>query len=118
MRGVSYGVRCFLKEHRWTISGAEGGSYRLDKKPRLLTFLPADFRHPFAAVAETTRDIRRNLLPLTFPPEQSAMRPSSRRNADQSGRGHHRTSGRDANRSIFRGPQCAPYRKKYRAYPL
>src|SRR6188768_4581799 len=95
-----------FKGHRQTIFGAPGGL-----QPRLVTFWPADVRHRFAAVAETARDIRRSLLPLIFPPEQSATRRSSRRNVDQLAPAHHRIGGRDANRSIFRGPQRAPSRK-------
>src|SRR6267154_5375109 len=85
-------------------------------KPRLLTFSPAVVRHPFAAVAETATDIRRSPLLLIFPLEQSATRSNSHRNVDRSGRGHRRTGGQDANRSIFRGPRCAPFRRKYRAF--
>src|ERR1700757_355942 len=90
-------------------------------KLQRLTFSPAAVRCPFAAspaVAETARDIRRSLLPLIFPPEQSATRRSLCRNADRLEQGHHRTSARDANRSISHGPRCAPFRKNYRAFPL
>src|SRR5437762_13126608 len=118
MRDVSYGVRCSFQR---APTGSKCRGPRIVSsainKPRLLTFSPAVVRHPFAAVAETGTHIRRSPLLLIFPPEQSATRWSSRRNVDQSERVHHRTGGRDVNRSISHEPRCAPFRKKYRAFP-
>src|SRR6266576_5814353 len=105
-----------FKGHRQAIAARTEDCVVCDKQAAATYFSPAVVRHPFAAAAETATDIRRSLLPLIFPPEQSATRSSSRRNVDQSGRGHRRTGGQDANRSIFRGPRCAPFRRKYRAF--
>src|SRR5439155_26714820 len=69
-----------------------------------------------AAAVETATDIRRSLLPSILPPEQSATRPSSRRNVDRPAPGHRRIGGRDANRLILHGHLCAPFRKKCRAF--
>src|SRR4030095_5282708 len=116
---VSYDVRCSFqrtptddkRRGRRIVSSAVN-------KSRLLTFSPAVVRHPFVAVAYTETDTRRSLLPLIFPPGQSATRPSSRRNVDRSARARRQTGGRDANRSIFRGPRCAPFHKKHTDFPL
>src|SRR6266508_2278695 len=119
MTDASYGVCCSFQR---TPTGNKRRGRKIVSseinKPRLLTFSPAVVRHPFAAVAETARDIRRSLLPLIFPPEQSATQPSSRRNVDRSALGHRQTDGRGANRSISHEPRCAPFRKKYHAFPL
>src|SRR4029077_4353035 len=125
MSVVSYGVRCSFQ--RTPKDNKQRGGTIVSSainKPQLATFSPAVARHWFSAVtqiavvAETARDIRRSLPPSIFPLEQSATQPSSRKNVDQSARGHHQTGGRDANRSISHEPQCAPFRKKYRAFPL
>src|ERR1043166_6414765 len=111
-----------FKGHRQTLSDATEDCVVCGKQAGLLTFSPAVVRHQFAAVtefaaaAETAKGIRRSLLPLIFPPEQSATRRSSRRSVDRSVRDHRRRRGRDGNRSIFHEPRSAAFRKKYRAF--
>src|SRR5215467_2103329 len=90
-----------------------------EKRLLLVTFSPAPVRQPFAAaVAETARHIRRSLLPLIFPPEQSATLRSLCRIVDRSGQGHRQTGGPNANRSISHEPRCAPFRTTCRAFAL
>src|SRR6266480_2324664 len=107
-----------FKGHRQAIAARTEDCVVCDKQAAATYFSPAVVRHPFVAVAETAADIRRSLLPLIFPPGQSATRPSSRRNVDRSAPARRQTGGRDANRSISRGPRFAAFRKKYRAFPL
>src|SRR2546430_15769782 len=119
MRNVSYGVRCCVQRTRTDDKrrGRRIVSSTINK-PWLLTFTPAFVRLPFAAVAETATDIRRSLLPLIFPLGQSATRPSSRRNVDQSGRGPLTSGGRYAPPPAGRGPRGAPFRQKNGALPF
>src|SRR4051794_2384450 len=113
MRGVG-----FSKATEKTVGRCARRHGVSQKRPTIIAASAVELVVAAAAVAETARDIRRNLLPLASPPEQSATRPSSHRNVDQSAQDHRRTGGRDANRSIFRELRYAPSRKKYRAFQL